>query len=675
MRAAILRTLAVVGAGALVLAGVLFVASTVDGRPPTVLEVRLTQPVGDDEALALVTTSIEVVFNEPVEAAGAEAAVSLTPDVDTAASWSGSTLTITPVEPLSLDAEYTVTVADGVRDLAGNAMSQAVEPFAFATVGPPALAESSPLDGAEAVPLETVPSLTFTTLMDTASVEEQLTIEPAVPHELRWSGTILEIVPDAPLDPDTAYRIAIGRAATDVAGVPLDEDVDIEFRTVASSLEVAALVPTDGVDGVAAVSPVAILFNEAIDPATVEDGMLTIEPAIGGTLEVVPLAGDPESESGAGRALVFTPSEPLPSNTTFEVTLAPGVATADGVALGVPTEWTFTTGVAVREISNQITFLSARAGVMNVWSMNPDGSGQRQVSAELEAIVDYAVAPDGDGLVVADGRRLVFLRPDGSERRVITDPGYLDFDPTFSPDGQEIAFARADATDGSGLGLWTSDVPGGEPQRIELPPEQGAGATPGPSGDSGEPVRAPSYAPDGSAIAFVDLAGSVGILDLETGLMDVVALSATAAPIWLPDASALLVGGHQGASVSPPDVDVPVLPMRSGPSDDVFRLAPSTMLVGPTDLPTGSRVLAVGDNGSIAYVDGNGAMWLDGPGVPSHEGPYYEPDVLSAAFAPGDAALVVEVVTAESSLLELFEPETGRRTSLADGGSDPHWLP
>ena len=42
MRAVLLRSLAVIGVGAVVLAGVLYVASTVDARGPTVLEIRLT---------------------------------------------------------------------------------------------------------------------------------------------------------------------------------------------------------------------------------------------------------------------------------------------------------------------------------------------------------------------------------------------------------------------------------------------------------------------------------------------------------------------------------------------------------------------------------------------------------------------------------------------------------
>src|SRR6188472_652496 len=63
MRAVLLRSLAVIGVGAVLLAGVLYVATTFDARPPSVLEVRLTAPVGDDERVAQITTSIEVAFS------------------------------------------------------------------------------------------------------------------------------------------------------------------------------------------------------------------------------------------------------------------------------------------------------------------------------------------------------------------------------------------------------------------------------------------------------------------------------------------------------------------------------------------------------------------------------------------------------------------------------------
>src|SRR5690606_30497772 len=98
MRAVLLRSLLVIGVGGLVLAGVLYVASTVDARPPVVLSITVTQPVAGDPNVALITTSIEVAFSEPVEADGAAEAVRLDPAVDGTASWSGSTLIFTPAE-------------------------------------------------------------------------------------------------------------------------------------------------------------------------------------------------------------------------------------------------------------------------------------------------------------------------------------------------------------------------------------------------------------------------------------------------------------------------------------------------------------------------------------------------------------------------------------------------
>src|SRR6188768_1516916 len=103
MRSVLLRTLAVLGGGGLVLGGVLYVASTVDGRPPEVSGIRLTQPSTDDDRVALITTSIEISFSEPVETHAAAAAVSLEPEVAGAVSWSGTTMIFTPGDPLELD--------------------------------------------------------------------------------------------------------------------------------------------------------------------------------------------------------------------------------------------------------------------------------------------------------------------------------------------------------------------------------------------------------------------------------------------------------------------------------------------------------------------------------------------------------------------------------------------
>ncbi len=471
MRSVVLRSLAVVGIGAVVLAGVLYLASTVDGRPPTVVDVALTQTLPDEPTLGLTTTSLEVTFTEPVEQASAVDALSIEPAVEGTVSWSGTVMIYTPSEPLSLATSYTVSIAPSVADLAGNRMTDPPPPFVFSTTGPPEVTETEPADGATDVALEAPIALRFSTLMDTASVEAALRLRPSFAHEVRWSGQLLEIVPTEPLLPETEYRVEIGSDAFDVSGVALETPASLSFTTLAPGLDLSLLVPSDGTDGIAQTSPIAVFFDRPIDPDSLSDEVLTLTPTVAGSIDLVDELGNEPADTEDGRVLRFTPSGPLPANTTFEVVLAPGITGMSGGGLAEPVSWTFTTGAPRTTLSNQITFLTDRAGVPNLWAMNVDGTAAHQLSTELTAVLDYAVSPDGNSFVVGDGRRLVMVDADGSNRRVLTEEGFLEFDPTYAPNGQRLAFARADATTGSGLGIWERAIPG-DPERIEIPADE-----------------------------------------------------------------------------------------------------------------------------------------------------------------------------------------------------------
>src|SRR6185503_14039948 len=163
-RAVPLRNMAVLALGFAALAGILYYASTVDGRPPTVVAISLTQHLSGDAEQALTTTSIEVDFSEPVDQASGEASFAIAPAVDGAFSWSASSLTFTPASRLPLRTEFKVSMGPGVHDLAGNPMTGTPKRFTFVTVGNPTVVGSVPTEAATDQALDAPILVDFSTL-------------------------------------------------------------------------------------------------------------------------------------------------------------------------------------------------------------------------------------------------------------------------------------------------------------------------------------------------------------------------------------------------------------------------------------------------------------------------------------------------------------------------------
>ncbi len=685
-----LRNVAVLGIGVAVLGAILYYASTVDARGPTVVAISLTQHLSDDAEQALTTTSIEVDFSEPVEQRSAEAAFTVDPAIDGAFSWSATSLTFTPASRLPLRTEFEVSIARSVRDRAGNEMVGEPERFTFVTVGNPTVIGSDPEDAAVDVALDAPIVVDFSTLMDTASVEGAIRVVPASEVALRWSRERLTVVPVAGWEPNRRYSVTIGVGARDQAGTPLEDAFRLAFRTVAAGLTVEAIVPADGVAGISVTTPIALVFDQPLDPDSVADDLLTITPTVAGSLESVAAPGAAGLRDAAPRILRFQPSGPLDPNTTYDVALGPGLLGADGTGMPAGMSWSFTTGAPTATLSNQVVFLSDRAGISNLWAMNPDGSNQRQLSAELSPVTTYAISPDGRAFVTGDRAVVVWQRTDGTARHLLTDPDVVEFDAAYSPDGSVITFGRADPSLGSSLGLWMRDADGSDPRPIELP----SGQPGSPSASQATPVpllRAPRISPDGTALAFVDEAGRVGILDLELEQLTSAPFVALTEPTWLPDGSGVLVAGlTAGSAPEPkpyrPHSAVAILDPASGELGasqvaalHVVRLQRFATSVTASAFGAGASRPAVDAAGRFAFirlggadVDG-GSLWVasaleaTGAAISLPNG-----ETRSASFAPEPGSMVIG---AEPGGVWLLSLGSGQAQQLTADGWLPHWLP
>lgn len=122
--------------------------------------------------------------------------------------------------------------------------------------------------------------------------------------------------------------------------------------------------------------------------------------------------------------------------------------------------------------AGKIVFSSDRAtldGAPVLYAMNPDGSDIQRIPIPLPSALGQAdISPDGGRVVINQGFAIYTVRGDGTDLRLVVPAGSGAAKPTWSPDGQRIAYNAllAGVND-----LWIVDASGGQQTNLTRTPD------------------------------------------------------------------------------------------------------------------------------------------------------------------------------------------------------------
>jgi hemolysin type calcium-binding protein/WD40 repeat protein len=237
---------------------------------------------------------------------------------------------------------------------------------------------------------------------------------------------------------------------------------------------------------------------------------------------------------------------------------------------------------------------------LHIWSMNPDGSGQAQVTSFSAGDEDSAYSANGARITfeycpASGGCGIAVANADGSGQVGLTDPGPGNFDdyPAFFPDGSKIVFAGFDG-------------------RIQVIPA--AGGTPAPL-SAGPNDSAPDVSPDGTKIVFGGN-GQITVMGADgsnpTAITTPPAGGFDESPSFAPDGSKVVFQRRNSDGTS----TIAVVPVGGGTVTPLHTI-PSTGSGGePVFSPDGTKI-AFEECDSSGCNTAIQVMNADGSGIPA----------------------------------------------------------
>jgi len=339
-----------------------------DTTPPTVVSSNPTSAATN----VATNSTLTVTFSESMSATSISASTFTLVSVGSGASVTGSVsaagdiATFTPASTLTANAQYTVTVGTGVRDVAGNSLATPYTwSFTTAAAGdttPPIVVSTFPAAGSAGVGTGASLMATFSEALNASSVTNttftlSITGGGAVAGSVSLTGNTAALVPTTTLLPGTSYTARLTTGIRDVAGNAMGAAFTWSFTTATATdttpPTVTSVTPTNGATGVAASASITASFSEAVDGSSLDTSSFVVvetstSAAVGGAVVT------------NGSTATFTPSQPLKVLTQYTATLTSAVRDAAGNHLVTVFAWSFTTSSSASPTLGAHTLAFAR---------------------------------------------------------------------------------------------------------------------------------------------------------------------------------------------------------------------------------------------------------------------------------------------------------------------------
>lgn len=201
---------------------------------------------------------------------------------------------------------------------------------------PPEVLSTSPVNGGTGFALNQSVTATFSTEMDTLTINTSTFKISGVSGSVSLDSTdkVATFAPSENLSANTKYTATLTTGAENTSGVALAAEHVWSFTTGSSaSPTVSSTTPEENATGVPRSQAISAIFSTAMKTSTVTTSTLSVAGVTGSV-----------AMSNENKTATFTPSSLLAASTTFTVTISTGVQDADGNPMQSAKTWSFTTG-------------------------------------------------------------------------------------------------------------------------------------------------------------------------------------------------------------------------------------------------------------------------------------------------------------------------------------------